>query len=194
MPRKLHVACSPLTNTIFCGYVLRDGRTWASNKTDVTIDALIAVAEHVKKFGKPVEVRDEDGNLLCRILVGDDVKVETAKPAKPIPSPKSNVSIAGLRRTHFDQLFSYLNHRDKDEWYYGDKKQFEKRHAELLEWVKKTIIHISNSGVSLKKKKKIDCSNQDPHIYPCDNCGKLRNKNEGGTVFTVCDECWGKRN
>lgn len=26
--------------------------------------------------------------------------------------------------------------------------------------------------------------------YPCDRCGKLRSKAEGGTVFTVCDECW----
>ena len=26
--------------------------------------------------------------------------------------------------------------------------------------------------------------------YPCDKCGKLRSKAEGGTVFTVCDECW----
>ncbi len=29
-------------------------------------------------------------------------------------------------------------------------------------------------------------------IYPCDDCGKLRSKDEGGTVFTVCDECWDK--
>lgn len=27
-------------------------------------------------------------------------------------------------------------------------------------------------------------------IYPCDGCGKLRSKDEGGTTFTVCDECW----
>jgi hypothetical protein len=30
-------------------------------------------------------------------------------------------------------------------------------------------------------------------IYPCDDCGKMRTKAEGGTVFTVCDECWDKR-
>lgn len=28
--------------------------------------------------------------------------------------------------------------------------------------------------------------------YPCDQCGKPRTKAEGGTVFTVCDECWPK--
>jgi len=29
-------------------------------------------------------------------------------------------------------------------------------------------------------------------VYPCDDCGKLRSKNQGGTTFTVCDECWDK--
>jgi len=27
-------------------------------------------------------------------------------------------------------------------------------------------------------------------IYPCDQCGKMRSKDEGGTIFTVCDDCW----
>ncbi len=26
--------------------------------------------------------------------------------------------------------------------------------------------------------------------YSCDKCGTLRTKDEGGTVFTVCDDCW----
>lgn len=29
--------------------------------------------------------------------------------------------------------------------------------------------------------------------YPCADCGTMRSKNEGGTTFTVCDECWEKR-
>lgn len=29
-------------------------------------------------------------------------------------------------------------------------------------------------------------------LYPCDDCGALRTKPEGGTVFTVCDDCWNK--
>ena len=29
--------------------------------------------------------------------------------------------------------------------------------------------------------------------HPCAKCGTLRTKSEGGTVFTVCDECWDKR-
>jgi len=27
-------------------------------------------------------------------------------------------------------------------------------------------------------------------IYPCDRCGVMRTKEQGGTIFTVCDECW----
>ena len=29
-------------------------------------------------------------------------------------------------------------------------------------------------------------------LYPCVDCGTLRTKAEGGTTFTVCDECWEK--
>ena len=28
--------------------------------------------------------------------------------------------------------------------------------------------------------------------YPCEKCGTLRTAAEGGTIFTVCDECWDK--
>ena len=59
--RKLHVGCSPLTGTIFAGKILKDGRTWAAGKEDVTIEALVAVAQHVVNFGKPVEISKSDG-------------------------------------------------------------------------------------------------------------------------------------
>jgi hypothetical protein len=67
--KKLRVAVSPLTNTIFAGNVLKAG-TWAAGKEDVTMDCLNAVAEHVKAFGQPVEVTDADtGKLIYRITV-----------------------------------------------------------------------------------------------------------------------------
>lgn len=69
MNRKLHVGCSPLTGTIFAGSVLKDGRTWAANKKDVTLEALIAVAEHATHFGRPVEISSPDGRLEYRITV-----------------------------------------------------------------------------------------------------------------------------
>jgi hypothetical protein len=37
---------------------------------------------------------------------------------------------------------------------------------------------------------------QDPErepTYPCADCGTPRTKAEGGTTFTVCDECWDRR-
>jgi hypothetical protein len=66
---KLHIASSPLTGTIFAGKVLKDGRTWGANKQDVTIEALVAVAEHALKFGKPVEITKADGTPEYRITV-----------------------------------------------------------------------------------------------------------------------------
>lgn len=34
--------------------------------------------------------------------------------------------------------------------------------------------------------------NNDDEVYPCADCGVLRSQNQGGTVFTLCDECWDK--
>jgi hypothetical protein len=59
MMKKLHVAVSPLTNTIFSGNVLKDGMTWGANKQDVTINALVAVAQHVINFGGPVVITND---------------------------------------------------------------------------------------------------------------------------------------
>lgn len=67
--KPIHVAASPLTGTIFAGTVLKDGRTWAAGKRDVTIEALVAVAEHGINFGKPIEIRSPDGIPQYRIVV-----------------------------------------------------------------------------------------------------------------------------
>lgn len=68
MKNKLHIAVSPLTNSIFAGKILKKG-IWADGKQDVTMDCLIAVAKHTKKFGKPVEIMDESGKLIHKITV-----------------------------------------------------------------------------------------------------------------------------
>ena len=36
-----------------------------------------------------------------------------------------------LRRSHIEQLLAYVLERERDNWYYGNKKQFEKRHEEI---------------------------------------------------------------
>lgn len=33
---------------------------------------------------------------------------------------------------------------------------------------------------------------KDAEIYPCADCGCMRSENQGGKIFTVCDECWDK--
>ncbi len=68
MSKKLHVAASPLTGTIFAGKPLKSG-LWGKDKQDVTLEALVAVAEHVLHFGKPVEISKADGTPEYRITV-----------------------------------------------------------------------------------------------------------------------------
>ena len=57
--KPIHIANSYLTNTIFAGHVLM-GNRFAAGKQDVTIDALLALAEHVVRHGQPVVLSDED--------------------------------------------------------------------------------------------------------------------------------------
>lgn len=56
--KRLHVAVSPLTNRIFAGSVLKDGQTWAANRTDVTGEACAAVAMYAMECGTPVVVTE----------------------------------------------------------------------------------------------------------------------------------------
>ena len=44
-----------------------------------------------------------------------------------------------LRKAHFNQLMNCLLDKENTGWYYGNKKQFEKRHGELKEWVESII-------------------------------------------------------
>lgn len=71
--RDLHIGTSPLTGTIFCGSVLKDGRTWAANKQDKTVEALVAVAEHGLHFkamaGEDILISKPDGTPEYRIMV-----------------------------------------------------------------------------------------------------------------------------
>lgn len=68
MKGKIHVGCSPLTGTIYAGKVLKDGQTWAADRQDVSIEALVAVAQHCIHFGKPIEITN-NGKLEYRITV-----------------------------------------------------------------------------------------------------------------------------
>ena len=63
-----------------------------------------------------------------------------------------SVNITGMRKTHFEQLYEYLIERERDEWYYGRKDLFEKRHKELKEWLSDIINYIENGHVVIPKK------------------------------------------
>jgi len=68
MSNKIHVAISPLSGNIFAGNVIKGG-LWGKNKTDVTMDAICAVAEHGLKFGKPIVVSDGEGNGIYKVTI-----------------------------------------------------------------------------------------------------------------------------
>lgn len=68
MSDKIRVHASPLTGTIFAGVPLKNG-VWGKNKTDVTMDALCAVIEHIIIFGKPVIISSENNKPLYKITV-----------------------------------------------------------------------------------------------------------------------------
>lgn len=84
--KKLHVGTSPLTNRIFAGHVLKDGHTWASNKTDVTGMACGAVCEHVIANGAPVTVMC-NGKPRFEITVSD---LDDRHPAGCIPQDEAS--------------------------------------------------------------------------------------------------------
>jgi len=54
--RKIHIGTSPITNKIYAGHVLKDGKTWGAGQQDVTSVACGAVCEHVVAKGEPVIV------------------------------------------------------------------------------------------------------------------------------------------
>jgi len=65
-----------------------------------------------------------------------------------------SVDIKGLRVVHFEQLLSYLERREYDSWYYGNRKQFEKRHEEIKEWLCKIIEYARSEGVIIPIRRK----------------------------------------
>lgn len=41
-----------------------------------------------------------------------------------------------LSKTHYEQLLAYAEETEELGWYYGNLKQFKKRHADILLWLK----------------------------------------------------------
>lgn len=65
----------------------------------------------------------------------------------------SEVGIEGLRKTHFEQLLSYLTYVE-GKWYYGNKKQFDTRHEDLKLWLSEIVDLLNQDGIIIPKKNK----------------------------------------
>lgn len=65
-----------------------------------------------------------------------------------------SVNIEGLRLTHLEQLYNYLQNAETDGFYYGNKEQFLKRHGELKKWLEGVIEKASNSEYVIPRRRK----------------------------------------
>ena len=62
-----------------------------------------------------------------------------------------SISLKGLRVTHLKQLLSYVYDRELTGYYYGDAKQFEKRHEEIRNWLENAVKYATSEGVKMPK-------------------------------------------
>ena len=69
MKKPLTVNVSPLTNVIYAGTTINGGTMWGANKQDVTMDCLVAVAQHTLKYGEPIVITQSDGTPEFEIIV-----------------------------------------------------------------------------------------------------------------------------
>jgi hypothetical protein len=65
----IRVGHSTLGNKIYAGTLIKGDTMWSSNKTDVTIEAIVAVCNHVAQFGDDVVISKEDGTPEFKIKV-----------------------------------------------------------------------------------------------------------------------------
>ncbi len=70
-----------------------------------------------------------------------------------------------------------------------NSKAYTSKYKRLYGHTLKELKEIFGNSLSLRDKDFIR-NDPDAKIYPCSDCGKMRSEKEGGTVFTVCNECW----
>ena len=63
-----------------------------------------------------------------------------------------SISLYGLRLAHLRQLQRYVQSRDDSGWYYGSKKQFENRHADLLVWINSIVKYAESGSIKMPNK------------------------------------------
>jgi hypothetical protein len=62
-----------------------------------------------------------------------------------------SLSLRGLRPAHLYQLLTYIEAIEEEGTWHGNKKQFEKRHQELKEWIRDAVKYAYSEGVKLPK-------------------------------------------
>lgn len=62
-----------------------------------------------------------------------------------------SVSIRGLRKSHFKQLIGYLEEQEREGWYCGNRAQFQKRHQDLVHWIRDINHYLKNYDVRIAK-------------------------------------------
>jgi hypothetical protein len=62
-----------------------------------------------------------------------------------------SLDLKGLRPAHLNQLYSYIENREREGWYYGNKKQFENRHQDLKKWISDAVEYAYSEGVKMPK-------------------------------------------
>lgn len=62
-----------------------------------------------------------------------------------------SLPIRGMRYTDFVQLLSYVESRENDGWYYGNREQFENRHNRIKDWLVFWVEELSKDGVRIPK-------------------------------------------
>ena len=60
-----------------------------------------------------------------------------------------SISLQGLRIAHLKQLLSYVYDRELTGAYYGNTKQFEKRHIEIRNWLERVVKYATSEVVKL---------------------------------------------
>ncbi len=61
------------------------------------------------------------------------------------------VSIIGLRATHFEQILASVEDSEAQGFYYGNKKQYYKRHKEIKKWLEGLISMARDHGNRIPK-------------------------------------------
>ena len=65
-----------------------------------------------------------------------------------------SISLQGIGVAHLTQLLNYVYDWEETKYYYGNEKQFEKRHNEIKKWLENAVDYALSEGVKMPKEKK----------------------------------------